>query len=85
MIELLSTTGYGLPFDHTKETPDNLKRMLRNGMLRPINSVYYSNTSKLGEVLMETMLKEVSEFCRPDVQHNWAAQAHQQVHTYFLM
>ena len=71
--------GYGLPIDSKKETPDQLRRMVDNGMLKKISSVYYTNTSKLGEVLMETMLKEVSEFCKPDVQQNWAAQEHQQV------
>jgi len=36
---------------------------------------YFYNTSKLGEVLMETMLQESSEFCK----QNWASHVHQQV------
>ena len=40
---------------------------------------YYSNTSQLGQVLMETMIKEVSEFCKINIQQSWATQAHQQV------
>ena len=57
--------------------------MVDDGMLKKISTVYFSNTSKLGETLMETMLKEVSEFCKPDAQQNWAAQAHQQVFIYY--
>jgi len=76
---MVNHIGYGLPFDSKKVTPDEFKRMVDDGMLRKISNIYYSNISKLGEVLMETMLKEVSEFCKPDVQQNWAAQAHQQV------
>ena len=49
-------------------------------MIVRLKGLYYSNTSKLGEVLMETMLQEVSEFCKIDVQQNWSTQAHQQVH-----
>ena len=43
---------------------------------------YFYNTSKLGEVLMETMLQESSEFCKIEMQQNWASQAHQQVFCY---
>jgi len=78
-IVLWPCTGYGLPFDSKNVTPDELRRMCDDGMLKIISTTYYSNTSKLGEILMETMLKEVSEFCKPDFQQNWAAQAHQQV------
>ena len=52
--------------------------MIADEMLQKLSTVYYTNTSKLGEVLMETMLKEVSEFCK-DVQQDWATQEHQQV------
>ena len=40
---------------------------------------YYTKTNKLGEILMETMLQEVSDFCKLNIQQNWTAQAHQQV------
>ena len=39
----------------------------------------YTNTKKLGEVLMEIMFQEVSDFCKIDIQQNWTTQAHQQV------
>ena len=53
--------------------------MINNSIIVKLRGRYYSNTSHLGEVLLETMLQEVSEFCKIDVQQNWATQAHQQV------
>ena len=38
-----------------------------------------SNTSKLGSVLMRTMLNEVDNFCDPSAKANFTYQAHQQV------
>jgi len=72
-----------VPFDHTKVSPDERNRMIADGMIKKLSIVYYSNTEKLGEVLMETMLAEVSEFCK-NVEQNWATQAHQQVFSNFL-
>ena len=75
-------TGYGVPFDSETVKPDKLKRMIDTGMLRLLsNTSHYSNTGKLGEVLMKTMLDEVSELCKVEVQHNWTSQSRQQVHT----
>ena len=54
--------------------------MVKDRILVKLQGRYYSNTSLLGEVLMEIMLKEVSEFCRINIQQSWATQAHQQVH-----
>ena len=53
--------------------------------MKKMGGYYYSNTSKLGEVLMETMLQEVSEFCKIDVRQNWSTQAHQQVFTFIFI
>jgi len=53
--------------------------MINDSIIVKLKGRYYSNTSHLGAVLMETMLQEVSEFCKIDVQQNWATQAHQQV------
>ena len=59
--------------------------MFKNKMLVKLQDRYYSNTSQLGQVLMKTMLKEVSEFCKIDIQQNWATQSHQQVHMYYMI
>ena len=53
--------------------------MVNDRILVKLQGRYYSNTSLLGQVLMETMLKEVSEFCKINIQQSWATQAHQQV------
>ena len=53
--------------------------MVEKGILVPLQERYYSNTSQLGQILMQTMLKEVSEFCKVEIQQSWATQAHQQV------
>ena len=38
-----------------------------------------SDTQELGSTLMSTMLKEVIDFCNPDIKENWTLKAHQQV------
>ena len=71
--------GYGLPFNHKQANKDKLDKMVKNKMLVKMQERYYSNTSQLGQVLMETMLNEVSEFCKINIQQSWATQTHQQV------
>ena len=75
--------GYGEPFDQTKVEQAVLDAMVHEKTLIVVKlnkkQRYYYNTSKLGEVLMETMLQESSEFCKIEMQQNWASQAHQQV------
>ena len=44
-----------------------------------------SDTRELGSTLMTTMLKEVSDFCDPDIKENWSLKAHQQVRIYTCM
>lgn len=55
--------------------------MVNDKILVKTKQAYYTNAEKLGELLMETMLQEVDEFCKMDIQQNWEAQAHQQVIT----
>ena len=38
-----------------------------------------TNTQQLGSTLMNAMLKEVSDFCDPDIKENWSVKPHQQV------
>ena len=38
-----------------------------------------TNTKELGSTLMETMLKEVADFCDPEIKESWAQKGHQQV------
>ena len=57
--------------------------MVENKRLVKSKDTYYSNAKRLGELLMETMLQEVHEFCKIDIQQNWGAHAHQQVITTF--
>ena len=40
------------------------------------------DTRQLGSILLSTMLKEVEDFCDPDVKDNWSHKPHQQVTTY---
>ena len=54
-------------------------KILMVDKLRKKQHYYYYNTSNLGEILMETMLQESSEFCKLEMQQNWASQVHQQV------
>ena len=80
MLCVHTHTGCGIRFDRESVTPDKLQRMMDTGMLRLLSNCHYSNTEKLGEVLIKTMLDEVSEFCKIDVQHSWTLQSRQQVH-----
>jgi len=38
-----------------------------------------SDTRQLGSTLMETMLREVADFCDPEIKETWTQKAHQQV------
>ena len=38
-----------------------------------------TDTKQLGSTLMTTMLKEVKDFCDPDIKRNWSFKPHQQV------
>ena len=38
-----------------------------------------TDTTQLGSTLMTTMLKEVENFCDPDIKKNWSIKPHQQV------
>jgi len=38
-----------------------------------------TNTKQLGSTLLNTMLKEVEDFCDPDIKENWSLKPHQQV------
>ena len=40
-----------------------------------------TDTRQLGSTLMTTMLKEVKDFCDPDIKKNWSLKPHQQVVT----
>ena len=40
------------------------------------------DTSKLGSTVMETMLKEVSDFCQPRRMKDWTKTTKQQVNIY---
>lgn len=37
------------------------------------------DTSRLGSTLMRAMLKEVADFCNPEILKNWSCKPHQQV------
>jgi len=54
--------------------------MINDGMIvKSQEGTYYSNAAQFGELLMDTMLEEVDEFCKINVQQNWAAHTHKQV------
>ena len=38
-----------------------------------------TDTRKLGSTLMETMLREVADFCNPKIKESWTQKGHQQV------
>ena len=40
-----------------------------------------TDTKQLGSTLMTTMLREVKDFCDPDIKRNWSLKPHQQVST----
>ena len=73
--------GAGVLFDHKKVNDNELKKMVKNKLLKKSKNTYYTNSDQLGELLMEIMLQEVNEFCKIDIQQKWAAHAHQQVIT----
>ena len=75
----VSYVGAGVIFDHKQVSENELKKMVNNKRLVKSKDTYYSNARQLGELLMETMLQEVHEFCKIDIQQNWGAHAHQQV------
>lgn len=79
MVFNCSSTGCGTLFNHTQVSAHDLNKMVSDRILVKLQGRYYSNTSQLGQVLMETMLSEVSEFCKINIQQSWAIQAHQQV------
>lgn len=39
-----------------------------------------NDTTQLGSTLMDTMLKEVGDFCDPFIRENWAMKPHHQVY-----
>ena len=71
--------GLGAVFDHSQLSHDEIKELVSSKAIVLLKGKYYTNTKCLGEVLMETMLQEVSDFCKVSYQQNWAVQAHQQV------
>ena len=79
MCCIVCQIGCGTLFNQKLVSSSELQQMVKDNMLVNLKGAYYTNTSKLGEVLLETMLQEVSEFCKIHVQQNWAPQAHQQV------
>ena len=79
------TIGAGVRFNPNSVRAHELKRMIDNKVLVKTKESCYSNTAKLGELLMETMLEEVDEFCKIDIKQNWAAHAHQQVITIIII
>ena len=40
---------------------------------------YRTDTKQLGSTLVETMLREVADFCNPDIKESWTQKCHQQV------
>ena len=58
---------------------NTIRDLVKDNVIVKLRGRYYSDTSYLGAVLMETMLQEISEFCKVNIQQNWATQAHQQV------
>ena len=44
-----------------------------------------TDTKRLGSTLMETMLKEVSDFCDPAIKESWSQRPHQQVSVYLFL
>ena len=38
-----------------------------------------TDTKQLGSTLMETMLREVADFCDPGIKESWTQKGHQQV------
>ena len=44
-----------------------------------------TDTKKLGSTLMETMLREVADFCDPKIKESWTQKGHQQVGTRYTL
>ena len=44
-----------------------------------------TDTKKLGSTLMETMLREVADFCDPKIKESWTQKGHQQVGTGYTL
>jgi len=44
-----------------------------------IGKFHKSDTRQLGSTLMETMLREVADFCDPEIKESWTQKGHQQV------
>ena len=40
-----------------------------------------TDTKQLGSTLMNTMLREIEDFCNPAIKENWSLKPHQQVTT----
>ena len=58
--------------------------MVNDKVLVKTKEAYYTNAERLGELLMETMLQEVDEFCKMDIQQYWETHTHQQVIIYCI-
>lgn len=41
-----------------------------------------TDTRQLGSTLMQTMIREVTDFCDPAIKANWSLKPHQQVYMY---
>ena len=79
ILYVFCVTGFAMKFDHTSKSKTELHQMIKHGKLRKQRGIYFTNTTKLGEMLMKIMLQETVEFCKIDVQQKWSTQAHQQV------
>ena len=74
------TIGAGNIVDHKQYNEDDLQQMINDRTIGKLQEgTYYSDAAQLGELLMDTMLEEVNEFCKINVQQNWAAHTHKQV------
>ena len=58
---------------------DNLPQFNYNAGVAHEMGEERTNTKRLGSTLLETMLKEVKDFCDPDIKENWSLKPHQQV------
>ncbi len=64
---------------------DNLPAFIFNSgfgeyVKNELGNMVATDTRQLGSTLMSTMLREVSDFCDPDIKANWSLKPHQQVH-----
>ena len=53
--------------------------MVDDKVLVKTEEAYYTNAENLGELLMESMLQEVDEFCKMEIQQKKEARTYQQV------